>query len=236
MKILIACYPRVGNRYFLASLQKTSKKHYAFASHDRNLEHLYYSQHQMQKTDLLIHLVANPYDSVMSFINAFGPAGTEKEIMNFKIPESEVAPWPLEYIENCSNSFAISNYKLPHSVFNPSPRRGHDLPEISHFQKHNYIELMLRCDFFQYEDHFDRIANNDLPLRMISIKYEGLSNPENIQKIKEALGPKFDNLEFPTLKLRKSIWQDSVYKDHIREVYSSVYKKYLSLPDVKVSR
>ena len=47
MKILIACYPRVGNRYFLKSLQQASKEHWSFATHDRNLTHLYHDKYQM---------------------------------------------------------------------------------------------------------------------------------------------------------------------------------------------
>lgn len=236
MKILIACYPRVGNRYFLKSLQQASKEHWSFATHDRNLTHLYHDKYQMIQNDLLIHLVANPYDSVMSFINAFGPVSQEEEILNFKVPAHEVNPWPLEYIDSCSNNFAVSNHQRMNAIFTPAFRQGDKSIEINDYQKHNFIELMLRCDFFQYEEHFDRVINNDLPLRMITIKYESLSSEHNLRQIKDFLGPQFETLAFPTYKLRKSIWKDSPYADYIEKVYASLYNKYMDLPDVKVWR
>ena len=39
------------------------------------------------------------------------------------------------------------------------------------------------CDFLQYEHHFDRVINNNLDIKMITLKYETMSKPENIETL-----------------------------------------------------
>ena len=95
---------------------------------------------------------------------------------------------------------------------------------------------MLRCDFLQYEHHFDRIINNKLDIRMITLKYETMSKAENINKLKKFLGFGFDKLNFDDFSLRKTDWRNSVFKNEIENVYGALHEKYSELPDIKIWR
>ena len=254
MKIIIVCYPRVGSRYLTKKLNTCinphpddqfyneqyqndifNKKVNVFSTHDRNINYLYKNLN-LKKTDVIIHLIANPYNSITSFFNAW----PQKEYKNnntpkFKLKTSEIKPMPMHIIENCDNSFAVQGVHYDCYVYDPAIR-----PIIkftpSDIQKFNYQELMLRCDFLQHENHFDTVINNNLDFRMITIKYEGLKKQENINKFKNFLGKGFESINFDDFTPRKSNWQNSVFKDEIENVYGSLYKKYTAMPDVKIWR
>ena len=89
MKIIIVCYPRVGSRYLTKKLNTCinphpddqfyneqyqndifNKKVNVFSTHDRNINYLYKNLN-LKKTDVIIHLIANPYNSITSFFNAW---------------------------------------------------------------------------------------------------------------------------------------------------------------------
>ena len=250
MKILIACYPRVGSRYLNGKLSSYfdpysgdifaneeyqekvfGEKSKAVSSHNRNIKTLS-KQLNLKKTDIIIHLIANPYNSIISFFNAWPQKDFQyNNRPEFRIPNEAVKPLDIAKIQKSANSFAIvppGSNGLGHSL-----RPGFD---INMTQKYHYQELMLRCDFLQHEHHFDTIINNDLDIRKITIKYEGLPKLENINKLKQFLGIGFENLEFDNFNLRKTDWQNSIFKNEVESVYGSLYKKYCDLPDIKIWR
>ena len=254
MKIMILCYPRVGNRYLNDKIKQCFNPHpsdpnynkeyqkqlfkqgmHALSTHDRNVEFLY-DHNELKSTDIFIHLIANPYNSVTSFFNRWPESGYEKnKNPGYKLSDNQIKPLPIHIIENCDNSFAI-HMSGPDCSFDPATRPGIKIFEPSDIQKNNYQELMLKCDFLQYEHHFDRIVNNSLDIKMITIKYETMSKPENIDKLRKFLGFGFDKLNFDNFKLRKTDWRNSVFKNEIENVYGSLYEKYNALPDVKIWR
>ena len=254
MKIMILCYPRVGNRYLNDKIRQCFNPHpsdpnynkeyqkqlfkqgmHVLSTHDRNVDFLY-QHNELKSTDIFIHLIANPYNSVTSFFNRWPELGYEKnKNPGYKLADEQIIPFPIHIIENCHNSYAIRMHGPDNSFF-PATRPGIKNFEPSDIQKNNYQELMLRCDFLQYEHHFDRIINNSLDIKMITIKYETMSKPENIDKLRKFLGFGFDKLNFDDFKLRKTDWRNSVFKNEIESVYGSLYEKYNALPDVKIWR
>ena len=196
MKIIIACYPRVGSRYLNNKIDKQFNPHPWKVS--------YNEQYQKQ-------LFKNP---------------------GFKLSSKQITPLPIDIIENCDNSFAMHTKNF----FSPAKRPIINNFILSEIQKHNFQELMLRCDFLQYEHHFDRIINNKLDIRMITLKYETMSKAENINKLKKFLGSGFDKLNFDDFSLRKTDWRNSVFKNEIENVYGALHEKYSELPDIKIWR
>jgi len=254
VKIIIACYPRVGSRYLNNKIDKQFNPHpwkvsyneqyqkqlfkegaRVITTHDRNIEY-WHESNKLKSDDVVIHLIASPYDSITSFFNAWPQLGYEKnKNPGFKLSSKQIAPLPIDIIENCDNSFAVQGVRYDCYVFEPAirPMTKFTLNDI---QKHNFQELMLRCDFLQYEHHFDRIINNKLDIRMITLKYETMSKAENINKLKKFLGFGFDKLNFDDFSLRKTDWRNSVFKNEIENVYGSLHEKYSELPDIKIWR
>lgn len=251
MKIIIACYPRVGSRYLNNKIDKQFNPHpwkvsyneqyqkqlfkedaRVMTTHDRNVEY-WHEGNKLKSDDVVIHLIANPYNSITSFFNAWPQPGYEKnKNPGFKLSSKQITPLPIDIIENCDNSFAMHTKNF----FSPAKRPIINNFILSEIQKHNFQELMLRCDFLQYEHHFDRIINNKLDIRMITLKYETMSKAENINKLKKFLGSGFDKLNFDDFSLRKTDWRNSVFKNEIENVYGALHEKYSELPDIKIWR
>jgi hypothetical protein len=251
---MILCYPRVGNRYLNEKIRECFNPHpsdphynkeyqkqllkqgmHVLSTHDRNVEFLY-KHNELKNTDIFIHLIANPFNSVASFFNRWPQMGYEKnKNPGYKIADKLIRPLSINIIEKCHNSFAI-DMRGPDTFFSPAPRPGITINDPNDFKRNNYQELMLRCDFLQYEHHFDRIINNNLDIKMITLKYETMSKPKNIDKLRKFLGFGFDELNFDDFKLRKTDWRNSVFKNEIENVYGSLYEKYNALPDVKIWR
>ena len=272
MKILIVCYPRVGSRYLANKLRlcvspyRSAMSTYrstevsVTSTHDRNIDYLYKNLN-LKKTDVVIHLIANPYNSIVSFFNAW-PQNKNLPSSRFVVPDSFITPMLIENIEKYDNSFAIqSNLAKEHAIGGfklslemPSGFKAHNdhyyVPDQSDirrkecgvptplniYQTENYQEIMLRCDFLQHEHHFDRIINNNLDFRMVTLKYEGLAKEENINKLKDFLGNGFEGINSSDFSPRKSDWRNSIFKNEIENVYGSLHKKYSELPDIKIWR
>ena len=50
---------------------------HVLSTHDRNVDFLY-QHNELKNTDIFIHLIANPYNSVTSFFNRWPESGYEK--------------------------------------------------------------------------------------------------------------------------------------------------------------